>query len=122
MPERPEAIARLEALLGATLVAHEAIYDLRRDLVSAGAAEESAELLRESARIALERAPALASEARLLVRQWSDQILLDPAKADATARRLALEVERVEPELRALLARQVEIARELRARLGRGRG
>jgi hypothetical protein len=122
VPERPQAIATLEALLGATLVAHETIYDLHRSLVSARVAAESSELVRESAEITLDRAPALATEARRLISQLSEESLLDPPQAESTARQLPVEVRRIEPELRALLARQIEIVRQLRTRLGREPG
>jgi hypothetical protein len=118
MPERPEVIATLEGLLAAMRVAHERIYDLHRELVAAGTPGRSEERLQESARIALELAPQLAERARRLRAQWSEESLLDPEQAEGTAGLLAAEVHRIEPELRALLRRQAEIARELRRELG----
>ena len=120
MPERPEEVARLEALLGAILVAHEAVYDLHRRLVAAGITGRSQELLEESAQVALELVPQLAEDARRLFARWSEESVLDPERAESTAGLLAAEVHRIEPELRALLARQTEIARELRSELERG--
>ena len=118
MPERPKEIATLEGLFEAMRVAHERIYDLHRELVSAGSPGRSEEQLQESARVALELAPQLAEDALRLLAQWSQESLLDPGRAETTADLLAAEVHRIEPELRALLARQAEIARELQQRLG----
>jgi hypothetical protein len=117
MPERPQEIATLELLLEAIRVAHEAVYDLHRRLAAGEAAGRSQELVNESARIVLELAPKLAGDAWRLVARWSDESVLDPEQAEGTADLLAAEVRRIEPELRALLARQVEIVRELRSQL-----
>lgn len=34
MPERPAAIKRLDALLSAAMIAHEAIFEMRRELIA----------------------------------------------------------------------------------------
>ena len=34
MPERPTAIKRLDALFGAAMIAHEAIFEMRRELIA----------------------------------------------------------------------------------------
>ena len=120
MPERPEEIATVEGLLDATVVAHESIYDLHRRLVAAGITGRSQELLKESAHVVLELAPQVAADARRLFAQLSEESVLDPERAAGTEDQLAAEVQRIEPELRALLARQVQIARELRGELDRG--
>jgi hypothetical protein len=117
MPERPEEIATLELLLEAIRVAHEAVYDLHRRLAAGEAAGRSQELVKESARIVLELAPQLAGDAWRLFTRWSEESALDPERAESTAELLAAEVRSIDPELRALLARQTEIARELRREL-----
>lgn len=114
MPERPSEIATLDLLAEAIRLAHEAVYDVHRQLAGGEAAGRSQALVNESARIVLELVPQLAGDAWRLVARWSEEAVLDPERAEGTAGLLAAEVERIEPELRALLARQVEIARELR--------
>jgi hypothetical protein len=74
-------------------------------------------LVNESARIVLELVPQLAGDAWRLVAQWSEESVLDPERAEGTAGLLAAKVRRIEPELRALLRRQTEIARQLRSQL-----
>ena len=118
MPERPPEIARLELLFEAIRVAHEAVFDLHRRLATGEAAGRSQGLVKESARVVLELAPQLAGDALRLVDRWSEESVLDPERAESTADLLAVETRRIEPELRALLARQVEIARALRSDLG----
>lgn len=76
---------------------------------------------RQSAHIVLELAPELAGDALRLVARWSEESLLDPERAESTVGLLAAEHRRIEPEVRALLARQVKIARELRRQLEQGR-
>jgi hypothetical protein len=49
MPERPQAMQRLDGLLGAATIAHEAIFDMRRELVTKDRAkpEQASLVLRE---------------------------------------------------------------------------
>jgi hypothetical protein len=58
MPERPPAIKRLDSLLSTALIAHEAIFEMRRELIATDrATPEQARLLEESARIVTAELP-----------------------------------------------------------------
>jgi hypothetical protein len=95
-------------------IAHEAIFGLHRRLVAYERdSERSRDLLAESVENTLTRAQAILAESRRLAVRWSEEELLDPARAAETLDALAVEVSRIEPELRRLVARQSEIAREL---------
>jgi hypothetical protein len=56
---------------------------------------------------------------RRLGARWDEENLLDAAAASHTARHIAEQSAFLEAELRVLLARQVEIARQLQALLDR---
>jgi hypothetical protein len=120
VPDSPAPIRRLDSLFSAALIAHEAIFEMSRELTSSGRAEENAaELLADSARITLTDLPTVAAGARDLAARWEEQCLLDPRAAEETADALAAEVARMEPELRGLMERQRQIAMQLRAMLDR---
>ncbi len=118
MPERPAAIKRLDALFSASMIAHEAIFEMCRELIAKGrGSAEQARLLEESARITASELPRLAATARELAARWTEQSLLDPDAAKATLREFEAELGRIEPEAQALLERQRQIAVALRAML-----
>lgn len=114
MAARPEPLARIDRYFAAARIAHEAIWDLHRELVAAGRADErTRSLLAEAAQIAGVDMLGVATEIRRLDARWSEQELLDAAAAADTLRALGAEVDRVEPELARLRARQDELAAEL---------
>lgn len=114
--EVPDPLRRLNLLLEAIRIAHEAIYDLHRRLVSADRATPISQgLLAESARIVLHTTPEATAAVRRLAGQWHEQSALDPAAADRTAVKLEQRLVNVEAVLRELLDRESAIAAELRA-------
>lgn len=118
VPERPSATKRLDALLSAAMIAHEAIFEMRRELIASDRANpEQARLLEESARIVTGELPGLSKRARQLSTQWSEQSLLDPGGAEDTLNELEADLRRIEPGLQSLLNRQREIATRLRSML-----
>jgi hypothetical protein len=118
VPERPAAIKRLDALFSAAMIAHEAIFEMRRELIAndRGDAEQTG-LLEESAHIVTGRLPGLTARVRQLSGKWAEQRLLDPDAAEETLGEFKEELEHVEPEVQLLLNRQREIAARLRSML-----
>jgi hypothetical protein len=117
--ERPAAIKRLDALFSASMIAHEAIFEICRELIAEGrGSAEQARQLEESARITTSELPTLATVARELAARWMEQSLLDPEVAKVTLGKFEAELVRVEPEAQMLLSRQHQIAVQLRAMLG----
>jgi hypothetical protein len=106
MPERPPAIKRLDSLLSAAMIAHEAIFEMRRKLIAADRANpEQARLLEESARLVTVELSGLSAQC-------------PPAINSArTLPELEAELNRVEPRFRSLHKRQRQIARQMRAML-----
>lgn len=122
MEDRPEPLFRLDLVFEAARIAHETAFGLHRRLVALGADDEDTRrLLGESARIALDELRILTVRARRLAAQWDEQSLLAREQADRTLRAVRTELERIEPDLERLRARQQEIARELRAWLTEAR-
>ena len=120
MPQVPAPIRRLDSLFSAALIAHEAIFEMRRELVAGGQADATAaKLVAESARITLTDLPAIAAGPRDLAARWEEQSVLDPRTAERTAEALAAELDRIEPELKRLMERQRQIAVQLRSMLDR---
>jgi hypothetical protein len=118
MPERPSAIKRLDSLLSAAMIAHEAIFEMRRELIATDrATPEQARLLEESARIVTVGLPSVSASARQLAAQWSEQSLLDSESAAKTLDELEAELRDIEPSVLSLLDRQREIATQLRSML-----
>jgi hypothetical protein len=116
--DRPEELARLDLLFEAVRIAHETTFGLHRRLVALAVDDDDSQrLLGESARIALDDLRALTAEARRLAARWDEQSLLAREEADRTLLTVRAELDRIEPDLRRLRARQQEIARELRSRL-----
>lgn len=114
MPNAPTPPTRVDEALAASFIAHEAIFDMHRELVGGGQHSDTAsELLAESAQITLERLPEVTKEARQLSDRWSEQSVLDPSAADETLAELGAELDRIEPELAAGLKRLREIASRL---------
>jgi hypothetical protein len=117
-PDRPAPIRTLNSLSAASVIAHEAIFELHHRLESLGGADDASQaLLAESARIATQAFPQATANAQALVRRWDDEVLLNPDGADATLARLESEVRAVTPHLRELLRRARQIAIELRERV-----
>jgi hypothetical protein len=118
MPERLPAIKRLNALLSTGMIAHEAIFEMRRELIATDRANpEQARLLEESAQIVTGELPSLSATARQLSTQWGEQSLLDPEGAKGVLEELEAELQRIEPGIRSRLDRQREIANRLRSML-----
>jgi hypothetical protein len=108
------AIVQLNALLGAVTIAHEAIFEMRRDLIARDRGNpEQARLLAESARIVTVELPDLSAVARQLATKWQEQSLLDTEVAEETLAELESELARIEPDFESLLNRQQEIAARL---------
>ncbi len=115
MADARELLARLDAYKAAGVIAHEQIFDLHVAVAARGrASARTRESLRLAARAATIDLPALVAPAERLRAQWIEQDLLDPAAAAGTVSLLDVELRRIEPELRAMMRRQRQIARELR--------
>ena len=122
MKDRPEALARLDLLFSTSRNAHEATFDIHGELVALGADDDQTrELVRESALIALDDLAVLTAQARRVAARWSEQSLLAREEANRTLQAVHAELVRIEPEIRRLRARQQEIARDLRSRLTQAR-
>lgn len=121
MGSYPEPLARLDQYFAAARIAHEVISDLHRELVSLGGEwKGSGHLVSESARITLADLRDVAKEARRLSAIWEEQHLLNAPEAVETLGAIATALNRIEPELARLRARQDEIAMELRDLVSRG--
>lgn len=109
VPERPAAIKRLDALFSAAMIAHEAIFEMRRELIAndRGDAEQAGLL----------ELPGLTARVRQLSGKWAEQSLLHPEGAEQTLGEVEAELEHIEPEVQSLLNRQREIAARLRSML-----
>lgn len=118
MPERPPAIKRLDSLLSAAMIAQEAIFEIRRELITKdrGTAEQAG-LLEESARIVTAELPGLSAKARELSARWDEKSVPDPEGAEKALKALEAELRRIEPRIASLLDRQREIATRLRSML-----
>jgi hypothetical protein len=113
--EVPESLRRLNLLLEALAFAHETIYDLHLSLVDADrATPASRALLAESAQIVLQKTAETSASARALASRWHEQAVLDPTAAEQTAPKLDAQVAQAESILRELLARETEIASQLK--------
>ncbi len=67
VPEDPTAIKELNLLLQTATIAHESIFEIRRELIASDQGNlEQAQLLEESARIATVELPGLSATARQL--------------------------------------------------------
>jgi hypothetical protein len=123
--DRREPVQRLDAVLAAASIAHETVFGLQGEAILRGVPDaRTRHLVEETARLTLTDLPRLASTARELQALWDDQAGLAPSEADDTLRRLKPELGRIAPEPEQLLARQREIALELRglARAGNKSG
>jgi hypothetical protein len=111
VPEDPTAIKELDLLLQTATIAHESIFEIRRELIASDRGNpEQAQLLEESARIATVELPSLSATARRLSAKWRDQVLLDAEGAAKTLAELNSELERIKVDAESLLDRQLEIA------------
>ncbi len=100
------------------MIAHEAIFEMRRELIADGRGDaEQARLLEESAQIVTGKLPGLTARVRQHSGKWAKQSLLDPEGAKETLAEVEAELELVEPEVQSLLNRQREIAARLRSML-----
>jgi hypothetical protein len=121
-PDRPEPLEIVDRYFLAARIAHEYAGDTYRQLVELDAADDQTrKLLGESAAVVLERMPQLTREWRSLEREWAEQELLDPPKAERTTQALVIRFAEFGPALRALRVRQDEIVAELVNLLGRAR-
>lgn len=106
-PDRPEPLELVNRYLLSASFNHQDAFRVHRQLVELDAAGEHARtLLAESASIALAEIPVLVRDLRALGRRWSEQDLLDPPMAEATARQLQLRFAELRPALDALFVRQ----------------
>lgn len=111
VPEDPTAIKELNLLLQTATIAHESIFEIRRELIASDQGNlEQAQLLEESARIATAELPALSATARQLSAKWRDQVFLDAESAAETLAELKSELARIKVDAESLLDRQLEIA------------
>ncbi len=111
MPEDPTAIKELDLLLQTATIAHESIFEIRRELIASDQGNpEQAQLLEESARIATVELPSLSATARRLSAKWRGQVLLDAEGAAETLVELKSELARIKVDAESLLDRQLEIA------------
>jgi hypothetical protein len=112
-----EASGVLASVTGGRLAArygHEYAFRVHRQLVELDAdGDHTRKLLAESAAITLQEMPALTRDWLAVQREWSEQELLDPPKAELTARALEVGFTELGPALQALLARQDELVAEL---------
>jgi hypothetical protein len=122
MPEFPaDPLSRIDSMVEIIGIAHAAIFTQHRRLIDLGLDDEGSRgLLDESIKIVFTDAPSATRRARALAERWGEQQLLDPGRAGPTRDQLATELEQSERRLEGLLARQEEIARELRERAGGG--
>lgn len=112
---RPAGLRRLDALLASAMIAHEAIFDMSRELhAQESMSAETEELITESARIVTRELPSMSATARRLAGRWSERDLLAPSTVVATLREIEVEMERIGPEIEQLLSRQHRIAGRLR--------
>lgn len=118
MPERLSAIKQLNSLLGAVTIAHEIIFETRRELIAADRGNpEQARLVAESTQIATVELPRLSATARQFSARWQEQSLLDSKGAEEVLAELESELKHLEPKIDSLLDRQREIAALLRSML-----
>jgi hypothetical protein len=111
----PAELRRLDALLASATIAHEAIFDLARELRARGSTSVETEgLLRESAQIVTKMLPNMTSAARRLAGRWSERELLEPSAVATTLEEIEVEMERIGPEIEQLLIRQRQISGRLR--------
>lgn len=114
MTDRPEPLELVERYLLSARIGHQYAFSVHRQLVELDAdGDHTRKLLAESAAITLQEIPRLTRDWRALEREWSEQELLDPPKAEHTAETLAGRFTELGPALRALLARQDELVAEL---------
>jgi hypothetical protein len=122
MTDRPEPLEFVERYLLSANFNHQYAFGVHRQLVELDTdGDHTRKLLAESAAIALREMPALTRDLRTLGSEWSEQNLLDPPKADWTARQVQLRFTELGPALQALLVRQDEIVTELVSLLGDAR-
>ncbi|HTW43426.1 MAG TPA: hypothetical protein VMD79_14045 [Solirubrobacteraceae bacterium] len=114
MTDRLACLELIDSYLSDARLAHWYAFRLHRALVGMVADDDHTRgLLRESAALALVRAPGLAQSLRGLEREWGAQDLLDPPAASHTAKRLESHVAGLVPEFEALSERHEQIVAEL---------
>jgi hypothetical protein len=118
MAELPDPIQRLDRYFMAARIAHEYIADKHRELAELQADDaRSRALLRDSAAVVFEEMPLVTRQLREEGRDWDEQQLLEPEAAERTLASLTARLAELEPALRALRARQDEIAVSIRERV-----
>jgi hypothetical protein len=122
MTGRPACLQLVDEYVAGATIAHEYAFALHSRLVETAADDDhTRELLKESARVALELIPMLALRVRDLEREWEEQDLLDPDAAGHTVRRMESGVEEIEPQLADLRDRQKAVVAALLDRVGSAR-
>lgn len=122
MTERPEALEQVDRYFLAARIAHQYAAGIHRQLVELDAdGAHTRKLLSESAAVVLQRMPRLTREWRTLEREWYEQELLDPPKAERTMHVMEARFGELGLALRTLRARQDEIIAELVDILDRAR-
>jgi hypothetical protein len=118
MSERPKALDRVDELRATATIIHETIFELHQRLLFRDPAETgSFDLVAESARIVTVELPERTALVRRMGATWTEQKVLDPPAAAATASEIASQMKHAERTVLPLLARQREIAAGLRATL-----
>lgn len=114
MADRPEELELVERYRLAARFGHEYAFRVHRELVELDAdGDDTRNLLAESAAITLQEMPQLSRDWLAVQREWSEQELLDPPKAEVTARALEVRFTELGPQLEALLLRQDKLVAEL---------
>jgi hypothetical protein len=107
---------QLSRLWGQLKTAHEGITILHRRLRAVEGGDEIADaLMAEAAKLGIGRFPAVAAKAKEFYEALAAE--KDSARREALSRQLADEMDAIEPELVAIIARHREIAENLRSRL-----
>ena len=123
MADRPKELEVVERFDFSARLNHQEAFRVHRQLVELDADTEHArDLFAESVTITLTQMPAVTDDMKALAREWSEVNLLDPAKAEWTARQIRLRFAELAPTLEALTARQDEIIAELVRLLRAARG
>jgi len=116
MADRPQPLKELDDYFAAAGMAHQYADDLHYKLTALHAAnDQSRQLLRESATVVLHEIPRLVRQLRTLERQWQEQELLDPPRADRTVHSLQACWKDLAPELATLRTHQRQVVGKLAA-------
>ncbi len=110
-----DPLSRIESMVEIINIARAVIYTQHRLLIDLGRDDAHGKgLLSEFVRVVFTDTPAATRGARALAERWGEQQLLDPPSAPATLALLDEAIKDAEARLGRLLARQEQIAAELR--------